>query len=289
VSRFRWRSPRRSRRARSRNRRGSRSSSIEPKVWRLEADGSAVVAFTVRANGRIDDAVTLAATERRLGDAAVEAIEQWRFERDPALGTGPNAVPSAVLRREIVEFVFKRDSGVISMSHLEAAKSWFPKDPTLDVRMLLPDELDAPLVRVQTTESPGAPALRVPLTVGGRVTLSFVVDETGRVRVPAIVAADDPALGAAALAMLASWRYERRCAAASRRSSSSATRSRFRRGASEPLEPARHHNRAPRSRNALPMTDTDDRLIARLAMTGDNNQPNVGYSTPAASGRPSAL
>jgi len=180
----------------------------EPKVWRLASDGSAVVAFTVRASGSIDDAITLAATERRLGDAAVEAIKQWRFERDPALGTGRNAVPSAVLRREIVEFVFRRDGGVTSMSHLEGAKSWFPKDRTLDVRMLLPNELDTPLVRVQTTESPEAAALRTALTVGGGATLSFVVDETGRVRVPAVVAAADPALGAAALAMLAGWRYE---------------------------------------------------------------------------------
>lgn len=180
----------------------------EPKVWRLASDGSAVVAFTVRATGRVDDAITVAATERRLGDAAVEAIKQWRFERDPTLGTGPNAVPSAVLRREIVEFVFKRDGGVTSMSHLEGAKSWFPRDSTLDVRMLLPDELDGPLVRVPTPESAEAAALRATLTVGGRATLSFVVDETGRARVPAVVAADDPALGAAALAMLAGWRYE---------------------------------------------------------------------------------
>jgi TonB family protein len=178
-----------------------------PKVWRLESDGSAVVAFTVRASGWVDDAIVLAATERRLGDAAVEAIEQWRFERDPALGTGPQAEPNAVLRREIVEFVFKRDSGVISMSHLEGAKAWFPKDRDFEVRMLLPDELDAPLARVAQPDPPNVTARVAALEHGGRATVSFVVDETGRVRVPTLVAADDPALGAAALAMLASWRY----------------------------------------------------------------------------------
>jgi TonB family protein len=178
-----------------------------PKVWRLESDGSAVVAFTVRASGRVDDAIALAATERRLGDAAVEAIKLWRFERDPALGTGPDAAPNAVLRREIVEFVFKRDSGVTSMSHLEGAKAWFPKDRDFEVRMLLPDELDAPLARVREPEAPNVGASVAALEHGGRATVSFVVDETGRVRVPTLVAADDPALGAAALAMLASWRY----------------------------------------------------------------------------------
>jgi TonB family protein len=180
----------------------------EPKVWKLAADGSAVVAFTVRANGRVDDALTVAATERRLGEAAVAAIKQWRFERDPTLGTGPAATPNAVLRREIVEFVFKRDGDVTSMSHLEGAKAWFPADRSLDVRMLLPDELDAPLDRLSAPESAEAAALRAALIVGGHATLSFVVDETGRVRVPAVVAADDPALAAAALAMLADWRFE---------------------------------------------------------------------------------
>jgi TonB family protein len=178
-----------------------------PKVWRLESDGSAVVAFTVRASGRIDDAIALAATERRLGDAAVAAIQQWRFERDPVLGIGPQAAPSTVLRREIVEFVFKRDSGVTSMSHVEGAKAWFPKGRDLEVRMLLPDELDAPLERVAAPEAQSVKALVAALEHGGQATVSFVVDETGRVRVPALVAADDPALGAAALAMVASWRY----------------------------------------------------------------------------------
>jgi hypothetical protein len=39
----------------------------------------------------------------------------------------------------------------------------------------------------------------------------------------------------------------------------------------------------------LLITDTDDRLIARLAIIGESSQPNTGYSTPAAIGTPSAL
>ena len=36
------------------------------------------------------------------------------------------------------------------------------------------------------------------------------------------------------------------------------------------------YNRAVRRRNALPTTDTEDRLIAKLAMTGDSNKPSAG-------------
>ncbi len=43
------------------------------------------------------------------------------------------------------------------------------------------------------------------------------------------------------------------------------------------------------SRSALLTTDTDDRLMAAAAMMGESNSPNTGYSTPAATGTPSAL
>ena len=44
-----------------------------------------------------------------------------------------------------------------------------------------------------------------------------------------------------------------------------------------------------RKRSALLITDTEDRLIAAAAMTGLSSRPNTGYSTPAATGIPSAL
>jgi len=44
-----------------------------------------------------------------------------------------------------------------------------------------------------------------------------------------------------------------------------------------------------RSRNALLITETDERLIASAAIIGDNSQPVNGNSRPAASGTPSML
>ena len=46
---------------------------------------------------------------------------------------------------------------------------------------------------------------------------------------------------------------------------------------------------AARKRSALLMTDTDDRLIAKLAIAGDSSKLKTGNSTPAAIGTPSAL
>src|SRR5690242_9915726 len=48
-------------------------------------------------------------------------------------------------------------------------------------------------------------------------------------------------------------------------------------------------SRTPRNRSALVTTDTDDRLIASAATIGDKTRPRTGYSTPAASGTPTAL
>ncbi len=42
------------------------------------------------------------------------------------------------------------------------------------------------------------------------------------------------------------------------------------------------------SRNALVITDTELKLIAAAAMIGESSNPENGYSTPAATGTPSA-
>ena len=50
-----------------------------------------------------------------------------------------------------------------------------------------------------------------------------------------------------------------------------------------------HSTRTARSRSAFAITLTDDSAIAAAATTGDNNRPENGYSTPAASGMPAVL
>lgn len=45
----------------------------------------------------------------------------------------------------------------------------------------------------------------------------------------------------------------------------------------------------PLSRSALPITETDEKLIASAAISGLKGQPTTGYNTPAAIGIPSVL
>ena len=180
----------------------------EPVVPKLDVDASAVVAFTIRANGRVADAVTLTATNRVLGDSAREAVLAWRFDRDPALGRGRDAEPSKVLRREIIEFVFKRDGVVTSVSHYESAKAWFPPDYKPVVQLVQASELEPPLARLQPSQDAAPAELVGNLTVPGSVVVSYVVDESGAVRVPIAERGTEPTLMDAAVALVSGWRYE---------------------------------------------------------------------------------
>jgi TonB family protein len=178
---------------------------VAPNVAGLAIDGAAVVALTVRASGRVEDAIALAATDRRLADAAVEAVLQWRFDHGPV---GRDTMPDAVLRREVVEFDFRRQGVITSMSHLEGASAWFPERQQPAIETVLRDALETPPLRRSSIASAQAEALAARLTTEGAATVSFVIDEAGRVRVPLVVAEDDPSLGEAARALVESWRYE---------------------------------------------------------------------------------
>lgn len=49
------------------------------------------------------------------------------------------------------------------------------------------------------------------------------------------------------------------------------------------------HTSARRRRRALPTTETELKLMAAAAITGDKSSPKNGYSTPAAIGTPKVL
>ena len=50
-----------------------------------------------------------------------------------------------------------------------------------------------------------------------------------------------------------------------------------------------HCSSSPRNRSALPMTETELRLMAAAAIIGLSSRPKTGYRTPAATGMPAAL
>ena len=74
-------------------------------------------------------------------------------------------------------------------------------------RLATPGELDTwPTPR--EAASPPLPESVRQQAISGTATIDFFIDESGRVRMPAIAGADDPALGVAAVDAVASWTFD---------------------------------------------------------------------------------
>jgi TonB family protein len=159
--------------------------------------GYSVVAVTIDADGRVEDAVAIEATDTAFVAAVLEVTPDWIFEDAPS-PTEP--------RREVMHFQFRRTGVVSQLTHREGAESMFveSEDRFAKIRLVAWDELDEEPTRV-AGEQPVTASGRA--TPAGAVTLSFVIDETGRVRVPVVTGASDPALGEAALAAVEEWRF----------------------------------------------------------------------------------
>lgn len=163
-------------------------------------DGSAVVLFTVDAAGRVQDAVTTAATHPSFGDAVLAVTRDWELE--------PVAAPASWPRREVLRFVFRRHGMITSLTHRDAAKAAF--SPSIDdasaVVSVRWEALAAPPERLATA-APVYPEALKPRRLSGSATVGFVIDEEGRVRVPVAVAATDPAFAEAAVRAVQQWRF----------------------------------------------------------------------------------
>lgn len=157
-------------------------------------EGSAWIAVEWDDEGSARDVLVLSTTHPAIGRAVAEAVSSWR--RDPA-------------RREIRndDFIVKFEvDGIVLVSSAVSTKipSAFPPKLTPVARRTELD--DEPRALHQPMPSL-APAGGKPST-GGRVVVSFYVDEEGRVRAPKIEEAGSPDFAAATLETLRQWRYE---------------------------------------------------------------------------------
>jgi len=155
-------------------------------------DGYATLAFVVRSDGGIDDAVVLEASHPAFGESVLEVLPMWRFE---------SAAAGALPRREVLRFEFKQTDGVVSLSHRDAAKAAFPLEERTPIRTVSWTNLATPPERLSTLPP------TVKATGTGNVAVSYIIDTQGKVRVPAVVNATRPDLGMAALAAVKQWQF----------------------------------------------------------------------------------
>lgn len=165
--------------------------------------GTVVVALGRDAADRVGDMLVLESTDPRFTDAALDAIREWRFSaRAPSSAAAEIDVP-------VVRFLFT--TGAISVvpltpttgrsSSRRSIRAESPVElPNFSHLDRVPKALHAP--------APEFPAALRTRSQGGTAVVKYFVDPDGRVRLPVVVSAPEPAFGAAALDALRQWRFE---------------------------------------------------------------------------------
>jgi outer membrane biosynthesis protein TonB len=159
------------------------------------ATGYSVIAVTVDPNGRVADAIGIEASDQAFIDAVLAVTPDWVF--------APVSDPPTEPRREVLHYRF-RLSGVVSvLSHREGAEAAFPEgdDDFPRIRTVRFSDMEAPPVRLLPENEPPHPRFT------GTAEVNFIVDQTGRVRVPAIVETSDWDAALIALDAVADWHF----------------------------------------------------------------------------------
>lgn len=162
-----------------------------------QGDGLVVMALTIDAQGKVSDSIALAASHDAFVHAVIDAIADWTFA--PVSG-------STAPRRETVEFEFKRQGVITTLTRAEAAHDAFVSASIVERKTVQWHELDAEPTRLES----GMPRVSKAALkkLGGKpLMINFVIDAQGRVRIPVISTSEDPELSEKVLEAVRQWRY----------------------------------------------------------------------------------
>lgn len=175
-----------------------------PPALKLEGitKGRALVALSINAEGRVDDTLVLAYSNRRFAQATLEAVRDWRFA--PAQFDGV-AVP---VKTEIM-FNFSLEGAVISaniINHYFFDGFDNIGDNALSYRPAPTSEIDRAPERT-AGEMPVYATAAEKDGVRGKVRVRFYIDEHGEVRLPATTADAHPYIAGQALNAVKTWKF----------------------------------------------------------------------------------
>ncbi len=158
--------------------------------------GYSVIAVTVAPDGRVMDAVGIEASDQAFIDAVLAVTPEWLFV--------PVEDPPTEPRRELLHYQFRLSGVVNVLSHREGAEAAFPgnADTIAQIRTIRWSDMNPPPERL-----PAEPDDAPPPRIRGMAEINFIVDETGRVRVPTIVEASDWDAALVALDAVQDWRF----------------------------------------------------------------------------------
>lgn len=174
-----------------------------PNLVRQVQKGEARIALNVDEKGNLVDALVIGYSRKEFADLSMEGIRGWKYE--PATLNG-NPIPSV---SEVV-ISFTATGVVVDLTIAETIHSLFSYAFNDDRYIYYPcllkdiDRIPSPVKVIK-------PVYPTPLAesgVTGDVTVTFFIDETGEVRMPAVTKAADLRLAAPAIAALSQWKFE---------------------------------------------------------------------------------
>lgn len=165
-------------------------------------DARVVVVVNVSEEGKLTDQLVIAYTHRELVRPVTEALKSWQFQ--PARQDGV-AVPAQVS----LTVTFDRQGSVISYVGLELMNTFMERitGTKLEYRPSRSEEVDSAPVRINTV-SPKYALEALKQGVRGKVQVHFYIDETGKVRMPAVEQSNHPYLAEIAVAAVKDWTFE---------------------------------------------------------------------------------
>ncbi|HEX2861623.1 MAG TPA: TonB family protein [Lacunisphaera sp.] len=167
----------------------------------LVREGWARVMIAVDAEGRLEDLMVVSYTHESFGREAARALREWQYR--PARQSGQPVGSRLTL---LVDFSDNR-AGIKmwQMGDIDQAPG-FNWERVLK-EIYEPRELDSP-VRAREVVRPANPIKAIP-SAGDRniVKIDFVIDATGKPRMPVVVSSPHDAFAQAAIDALIQWRF----------------------------------------------------------------------------------
>lgn len=180
-----------------------KASKIELPVYpydllRQHITGEASVSCMVNTEGMVINTRVMKATRPEFGAALAAALEATRFGYATKEGE-----PIASVLGFRHTFNPRDDSEHDWQAEIELMERAVRRPQTLGKAR----DLDRPL-RAREQKAPAFPPSLLSRGVGGEALIEFLLDESGRARLPRVVSATDPSFGYAAAHAVAQWRFE---------------------------------------------------------------------------------
>lgn len=163
-------------------------------LLRSRTKGSAEIRMIITEKGRVYEVAVVKSTHPEFGLALAAAVQAYVF--DPALKQG-KAIPSSLTMTH--EF---NPSEMVA----DEAEDLLDREQRKPGDIVVPASL-AEVPRAISQTGPAYPPEFARTGEAGRAVVEFLIDREGRVRLPRIVSATQPAFGYAAVQAVSAWRF----------------------------------------------------------------------------------